>query len=271
MILNRSVKMQQGDYIMSRTVFNVEQTSDYLVKSGKEKINKNIITLILQGFIAGLCIAFGAIGYYKIASLALDPGVGAFFAAAIFPIGIIAVMMLGAELFTSDTMVMMGVYNKKYSLLQALKVLIIVWIANLVGMFFISGLTSLSGIFTEEMMHKINHVAQVKTTMPFSQMIFSAILCNIIVCLGVWMAYAIQKLTAKIIVLWFMITVFVLSGTEHIIANMFYLFTAYFLGADISLGGIAYNFLWVTIGNFIGGGVIVVGVHKLMLSRLEKK
>jgi formate/nitrite transporter FocA (FNT family) len=99
----------------------------------------------------------------------------------------------------------------------------------------------------------------------------SAILCNIIVCTGVWTAYAMNNIMAKLTTLWFIITVFVLSGTEHIIANMFYMFTSYFLGADLSFAGIGQNLLWVTIGNIIGGSVIVAGLNKLLRMSKTKK
>ena len=202
--------------------------------------------MLFRSFIAGLCIAFGAIGYFKIASYAIDPGIGIFLASAIFPAGIIAILLLGAELFTSDCMMIMGVYNKQYSIWQTFRVLIIVLLSNLLGMIFMSGLTSLSGIFSGPITEKIIHVAEIKTTMPISELIFSAILCNIIVCAAVWIAYSVKGTLAKIAILWFMVTIFALSGTEHIVANMYYLITAYFLGADITIGGMAYNFLYVT-------------------------
>ena len=178
--------------------------------------------------------------------------------------GIIAILMLDAELFTSNTMMIMGFYDRQYSLLKVLKILAIVWIANFIGMVFISWLTAGSGIFNEAMTHKIIHMAQTKTAMPISQLLFSAVLCNVIVCTGVWTAYAMNNVIAKLVTLWFIITIFVLSGTEHIIANMFYLFTSYLLGAEITIAGIGYNLLWVTIGNIIGGAFVVTGINKLI-------
>lgn len=256
---------------MASDIKTLQETSDYVVASGKEKINKKLHIILIQGFLAGIFIALGAIGYFKIAALALDPGVGIFLASAIFPTGIIAILMLGAELFTSDTMIMMGFYDRQYSLLKVFKVLALVWISNFIGMIFISWLTASSGIFNEAMTAKIIHTAEIKTTMSSFQLLMSAILCNIIVCTGVWTAYAMNNIMAKLTTLWFIITVFVLSGTEHIIANMFYMFTSYFLGADLSFAGIGQNLLWVTIGNIIGGSVIVAGLNKLLRMSKTKK
>lgn len=256
---------------MAGDIKTIQETSDYVISAGKAKIEKRFSALSLQGFLAGVFIALGAIGYFKVAALAVDPGVGTFLASAIFPMGIIAILMLGAELFTSDTMMIMGVYDRKYSFIKVVRVLVIVWIANFVGMIFISGLTAASGIFNEAMTHKIVHVAEIKTAMPIGQLIFSAILCNIIVCTGVWTAYAMNNVIAKIMTLWIIITVFVLSGTEHIVANMFYLLTAKFLGANITWLGIGHNLLWVTIGNIIGGAIIVTGINKLIRTSLLKQ
>lgn len=256
---------------MAKNILDMMQTTDYIISSGRTKIKKKLYILLLQGIMAGFYIAFGAIGYFKITSLAAGSGVGTFLAAAIFPTGIIAIIILGAELFTSDCMMMMGVYDRKYSIWHTLRVLFIVWTANLIGMVLVSGLTSLSGIFSEAMTLQITHMALIKTSLPVEQMIFSAVLCNMIVCTGVWMAYSVKETIAKIAMLWFMITVFALSGTEHIVANMYFLFTAFFLGADITMGGIFYNLLFVTIGNFIGGAFIVTGIHKLIVGNSRSK
>ncbi|NLZ82198.1 MAG: formate/nitrite transporter family protein, partial [Clostridiales bacterium] len=76
--------------------------------------------------------------------------------------------------------------------------------------------------------------------------------------------YRCQNELSKIVVLWLSITVFALSGTEHVVANVYYLFTAYFAGADISLTDIVYRLILSGIGNFIGGGVIVSGLNYIM-------
>ena len=127
---------------MAADIKTIQETSDYVVASGKKKLAKKPHVLLLQGFLAGVFIALGAIGYFKVAALALDPGVGIFLASAIFPMGIIAIIMLDAELFTSNTMMVMGFYNRQYSLLKVLKILAFVWIANFIGMVFISWLTA---------------------------------------------------------------------------------------------------------------------------------
>ena len=100
--------------------------------------------------------------------------------------------------------------------------------------------------------------------MPIGQLFTSAILCNIIVCTGVCLAYNCKEEFAKITVLWLAIVVFVLSGTEHVVANMYYLFVALFYGAQLTVKGVFYNLSISAVGNFIGGGVIVSGINYLI-------
>jgi len=121
-----------------------------------------------------------------------------------------------------------------------------------------------AGIFSEHMLEIVFKSAVAKTTMPIGQMLISAILCNIIVCSGVMMAYSAKTAIAKIFAVWFPIALFVLSGTEHIVANMFYIMMAFVNGADITITGILTSFAVVTIGNFIGGAIVIGGVNYFM-------
>lgn len=237
---------------------------DYIVAAGKSKTEKNLKLLILQGIMAGMFIAMGAIGYFKLVAYTTDPGLGKFLGALIFPTGIIAILLLGSELFTSDCMVILSAYKKAIKVSSFMKMLIIVLLANLVGAIIMALLSTGAGIFSEAMLEVVSKSAVAKTTMPISQMFVSAILCNIIVCAGVMMAYSAKTVTGKILAIWFPIAVFVLSGTEHIVANMFYLVMAFINGANITVSGILISFGVVAVGNFIGGGIIIAGVNYLM-------
>lgn len=237
---------------------------DYIVAAGKGKTEKKTRALILQGILAGMFIAMGAIGYFKLAAYTADPGLGKFLGALIFPTGIIAILLLGTELFTSDCMAIMCVYKKEVALGEFMKMLVTVLFANLIGAIIMAALSTGAEIFSHKMIEVVSKVAVAKTTMPLGRMFISAILCNIIVCSGVMMAYSAKDVTGKIFAIWFPIAVFVLSGTEHIVANMFYLTMAFFNGANITVGGILTNFGIVALGNFIGGGIVIAGVNYLM-------
>ncbi|MCH4887290.1 formate/nitrite transporter family protein [Acidaminobacter sp. JC074] len=237
------------------------QLVDYIVKAGKSKTEKTARLLILQGILAGMFIATGAIGYFKLVAYTADPGLGKFLGALVFPTGIIAILLLGSELFTSDCMAILAVYKKEVKLGAFMKVLAIVICSNLLGAVIMAALSTGAGIFSDHMLEIVAKVSVAKTTMPISQMFISAVLCNIIVCSGVMMAYSANDVTGKILAIWFPICVFVLSGTEHIVANMFYLSMGYLNGAEITIAGILTNFGVVTLGNFVGGGILIAGVN----------
>lgn len=238
--------------------------TNYILHLSKHKAEKSYFILLVQGILAGIYIAIGAIGYLKLVAATEDPGLGAFLGAFVFPLGIIAVLFMHAELFTSDSMVMTAVYAGRTKLHKILKILFLIIIANLIGSIFIAYLTNASGIFNKEVMELVIEKAAGKVQMPFDKLLVSGILCNIIVCTGVCLAYSCNDEISKTVVLWLAITVFVLTGTEHVVANMYYLFTAYFGGADITLLDILYNLSVSALGNFIGGGVIVSGANYIL-------
>jgi formate/nitrite transporter FocA (FNT family) len=166
-------------------------------------------------------------------------------------------------------MVMIAVYNKNTKFKKIIKILLIILVANLIGAIFIAFMTNISGIFNEKTMDLAISKATYKVNIPIVKLLFNSILCNIIVCTGVCLSYSCKDEIAKIVVVWLSITVFVLSGTEHIVANMYFLFIGYFGGANITITSIFYNLSIVTIGNFIGGGIIVSGINYLIY-KLEK-
>ncbi len=246
--------------------------TEYILHQSRHKANKTFTILLVQGILAGIYISLGAIGYLKLAAGIAVPGLGNFLGAAVFPIGIIAVLFMQAELFTSDTMVMMAVYSGLTRLRKIFKILFLILIANLIGTVFIACLTRFSGIFDTNTIALLNEKAVHKINMPIGQLLASSVVCNIIVCTGVCLAYSCREEISKIAVVWLTITVFVLSQTEHVVANMYYLFTAYFYGESIKLTELLHHLLISAFGNFIGGGIIVSGANYFLAFRdIEKK
>lgn len=234
---------------------------DYTVYAGECKTDKKYRVMILQGILAGMFIATGAIGYFNLIAYTSDPGLGKFLGASIFTTGIIAILLLGSELYTSNCMAILSVYKKNITLACFMKMLITVLFANFLGATIMALLSTGAGIFSQEMLEVVFNSAIYKTNMPLGQMLISAILCNIIVCSGIMMSYSANTVSGKILAIWFPIVVFVLSGTEHIVANMFYFMMAYVNGGAITVGGILTSFAIVTLGNFIGGSIIIAGVN----------
>ena len=256
---------------MTKNYSGPKALTEYILYQSKNKADKRTIILLVQGILAGLYISLGAIGYFKVADSIADPGLGAFLGAVVFPVGIIAILLMQAELFTSDSMLMIAVYDGRTKFNRILGILALILVANLIGAVFTALLSHGAGVFNESTLNLIISKAEHKVHLSTLQMFLSGVLCNILVSTGVCLAYSCKDEIAKIVVVWLAITVFVISGTEHVVANMYYLFVAYFGGGPITLGEIFYSLMVVAFGNFIGGGVIVSGINYLLAYRDIKK
>lgn len=257
---------------MEKVYSGPKALTEHILYQSKHKASKSFMILLVQGILGGMYISLGAIGYFKLVATTTDPGLGAFLGALVFPMGIIAILLMQAELFTSDSLVMVAVYDKRTKFNKILGILTLILVANMIGAIFIAGLTHGAELFSQEIMDVIISKSEHKVKLAPLTLFLSGILCNILVSTGVCLAYSCRDEIAKITVLWLSITVFVLSGTEHVVANMYYLFTAYFAGGDLTLLSIGYNLSIVAVGNFIGGGVIVSGVNYLLAYKdIEKR
>lgn len=96
---------------MTKNYSGPKALTEYILYQSKHKADKSLGILIVQGILAGMYIAMGSVAYLKLAASTADTGIGVFLGAAVFPIGIIAILLMQAELFTSDTMVMIAVYD----------------------------------------------------------------------------------------------------------------------------------------------------------------
>jgi formate/nitrite transporter len=245
--------------------------TEYILYQSRHKANKTFPILLVQGILAGMYISIGAIGYLKLAAGLSDPGLGNFLGALVFPVGIIAILLMQAELYTSDSMVMLAVYTGHTKIIKIIKILILILIANLIGAIIIAWMAGNAGVLDDKTLALVMNKAVHKVHLPLGRLFVSSILCNIIVSTGVCLAYSCREEISKVVVVWLAITVFVLTGTEHVVANMYYLFAAYFGGAEISLSQIFYNLCVAALGNFIGGGIIVSGANYLLAFRdIEK-
>lgn len=245
--------------------------TEYILHQSRHKEHKSFITLLIQGILAGVYIAIGSIAYLKLASGMADPGLGNFLGALVFPVGIIAILFMQAELFTSDSMVMLAVYTKHTKVYKILRILLLILVANLIGAILMASLSSVAGVLDDKTLALVIDKAVHKVNMPFGKLLASSIMCNIIVSTGVCLAYSCQEEISKIVIVWLAITVFILTQTEHVVANMYYTFAAYFNGAPITLGEVLRHLLVAALGNFIGGGILVSGANYILAYRdIEK-
>ncbi len=237
--------------------------------------------LLVLGILAGAFIAFAAEGSNMAAfNLFAQPttyGLGKALAGAIFGTGLMLVVLAGGELFTGNTLMVAAVLNKRISIGTMLRNWAIVYIGNLIGSLFIAYMMAHSGLFGSgaDMLGAVTlKIAVYKVHLSFTQALFLGIMCNWLVCLAVWMAYGADTMAGKIAAIFFPIWLFITSGFEHSVANMYYIPAGLFIKGNEkfasllgitqeALDGLTWNSFFinnlipVTLGNIIGGGILV--------------
>lgn len=260
-------------------------------KAGIAKGNRDFFSTFTLAMMAGSFIGLGAVFFtYIIHDSTLSVGLTKLIGGFVFSLGLILVIITGAELFTGNNLIVMAFVSHKITLGQLLRNWSIVFIGNLVGSLIIVFLVSLSGQWMDggaAVGVKALLIANGKVNLTFWQAISRGILCNILVCLAVYLCFSGRSVTDKILAILFPITAFVALGFEHSIANMYFipagLLLKYnpgvmaaakeLLGAtpDLSnltiLGFLLNNLLPVTIGNIIGGTFFVGIAHWFLFLR----
>ncbi|SHH17755.1 formate/nitrite transporter family protein [Tepidibacter thalassicus] len=240
------------------------EVAEATVNSGVVKANLSISRLILLGIFAGIFISFGAYGDIVVMQSLknIDIGIMKFMGAFVFPVGLMLVVIAGAELFTGNNLMTLALMDGKITLRGLLKNWVFVYIGNFIGSILIVIVIFKAGLLKDRAADLSIAIAKGKLGLTFEVAFLRAVLCNIIVVLAVWMATAAQDIVSKIFACWFPIMLFVLSGYEHSIANMFFIPMGKLLGLSVTWGEIFIkNLIPVTIGNIVGGGLIVPLVY----------
>jgi len=262
-------------------LLNIAECMSAYVTSVENKSKQSSIKILGKGILAGIMIALGAAGSNVAAHSVANVGVSRLLAGVVFPVGLMMVIMLGAELFTGDSMMILGVADRKVSGLSVLRMLVLVYVGNLIGSVIIALLVYFSGQFDYSAgllgAYTIK-VAVGKTGITFVKGVASGILCNILVCAAVLIALCSKDETGKLFASFFVILAFVTSGYEHCVANMYYIpagllcklnpayvevamekygFSAEQLDALNLKTFFVDNLIPVTIGNIIGGAVLL--------------
>ena len=233
---------------------------DYMTHKSVNKVNKPILKLAVLSFMAGVFIALGAVGnIVSSADLYLtNQGLAKFVGASVFPVGLIVIILLGYELFTSNCMIICGVYDKQVTVFAYIKNLILVLFFNFLGCLFVAYITAKTHTLSQSGQALLFSMAEHKVHAGAFDIVLKGIMCNILVCGASISAYACKDAISKIFSVWFPIMLFIILGYDHIVANMLYLPTAYMLNADITVSQILYDFLFAGIGNFIGGAFFLL-------------
>lgn len=251
---------------------------------GVAKANMPFLPLLVLAILAGAYISLGAMFATVTYSvlLPLSYGVARLMMGLAFCLGLILVVISGAELFTGNCLIIIAWASRKVSTVALLRNWIIVFFGNFIGSLGTAALVFLGAQYTfnEGAVGEVAlKIALNKSNLGFTQALALGILCNALVCLAVWMTYSARSTTDKISAIVFPITAFVVAGFEHSVANMYFipyslmikvLDPAFAVMHKIDLTNLTWsaflknNLLPVTLGNIIGGAGLVGGIYWLI-------
>jgi formate/nitrite transporter len=259
--------------------FSPRQIAERVATVGVAKARLPLLPMLMLSVLAGAFIGLGALYFVVVRS---DPTLGFALKQVLggmaFALGLILVIVAGAELFTGNNLLVMAWADRKISTFELLRSWTIVCTGNFVGAVGLALLVFLSR-HPETNGNAIGReyliIASAKLAMPFSTAFFRGVLCNALVCLAVWMALAGRSVVDKVVAIVVPVSAFVAAGFEHSVANMYLIPMAMLLqgfGATgsnpaITLAGLFDNLLPVLLGNIVGGSVLVGLVYHLIYHR----
>ncbi len=253
------------------------------VVSGEKKATLSWDRALVGGFLAGAYIAFGSLVAIAVSS-GLDPKswgtLPTLFTGAVFSLGLILVIVGGAELLTGNMALLpLALLRRRITLSQLGVNWALVLVGNLLGSLFVayflaykSGVVGASAGAAGSAGLEHTRAVAIATGKALSetdsQIFLRAVGCNWLVCLGVWLALSAEDIAGKILAIFFPITAFVAMGFDHVVANMFFLPLAHFIGAPgLGWGDVANNLGWAFLGNAVGAAVFVSGLYWFLYLR----
>jgi formate/nitrite transporter len=262
--------------IFNLQAYSPAEIEETIEKVGVKKANLPFLASFMLAIVAGGGIGFGALYYTIVAS---DPSLSFATARVVgglaFTLGLTLVLVGGAELFTGNNLIVMAWASGRVSAATMLRNWAIVYLGNLVGSI---GLVVL--VFSSHHLDmndgriglSVLNTAAGKIRPDMVTLFVKGILCNVLVCAAVWLAYAGRSVTDKIVALLLPISAFVAAGFEHCVANMYFLPLAWLLvqaghapatfdASSITIAGIIHNLVPVTLGNIVGGAGFVGAVY----------
>jgi formate/nitrite transporter len=249
---------------------------------GVKKANLPGLSMVALGVLAGGFIGLGALYYTIVTS---DPELGfalkRILGGLAFSLGLILVVVAGAELFTGNNLLVMAWVSRRITPGRMFYNLAIVYFANLIGAMGLAMLVAWSGhlkLADGAVGVTAVGIAAAKCALPFGEAFFKAVLCNVLVCLAVWIAMAGRNVTDKILAIVFPISAFVAAGFEHSVANMYFIPLGLMVRHDPAYAGVPYltelswpgfvhNLIPVTLGNLAGGALMVGLVYWVIYRR----
>jgi formate/nitrite transporter len=261
--------------------------------AGAAKAGRDAITLAALGVLAGAFVALGAM----FATIALTGaaempwGVARILAGLVFSLGLILVSVGGAELFTGDSLMVVACASRRIAVSALLRAWTLVYVGNIAGALGTAALVFLArqyGFGGGAVGETALAIAAAKTALPTVQLFFLAVLCNVLVCLAVWMSFGARSTTDKVMVIVPPVAAFVAAGFEHSIANVYLLPYGLAIKAwagpefwsaigktaaaypDLALGGVLHKIVVATDGNLDGGSLMVGAVYWFVYLRVRR-
>lgn len=262
------------------------------VEAGRGKVSLPLGRMFLLAVLAGIFIAFGGVAATTAAVSVPLASVGKLVGACVFPGGLVMVLCAGSELFTGNCLLVIPLLEKKITVTQMLRNWIVVYLGNFVGGMAVAALCVYghqASLFENQMAVSMLSAAAAKTALPFGDAVLKGIACNFLVCIAVWIAGFVAKTVGgKLAGLFFPIMIFVVSGFEHSVANMYYIAAGLFAKtnqvyaaaaaeAGTDLSGLDWgtfftrNLIPVTLGNIVGGAVCVGCVYWYIYLKKKKE
>ena len=244
---------------MAGSVLEPKDILEYSAHKGTMKAENRADRLAVLGFLGGAFISVGYLAYVRIVAAMPHElaGLGKLLGAAVFPVGLVCILLGGGELITGNMMALPVAWLKRHiTLRQWARNWAIVTATNILGAFFIAWFFGhYIGLTEGAALAETIEVAHGKVDASFGQAVVSGIGCNWLVCMGLWLCYGADTFSGKILGTWFPVMVFVAIGFQHVVANMFVIPAAIWGGGDITWAQFGENMIAVYLGNVLGGGL----------------
>jgi formate transporter len=262
--------------ILNFNAYSPAEIKEAVEKVGVKKTRLPLMASFMLAVVGGGSVGLGALYYTIVASDAeLSFAMVRLFGGLAFSLGLALVLVGGAELFTGNNLIVMAWASRKVSTTEMLRNWSIVYLGNLAGSVGLAVLVLLShhlDMNSGRIGLSILNTAVAKIQPDVLTLFVKGILCNVLVCLAVWLAYAGRSVADKIIALILPVSAFVAAGFEHCVANMYFLPLAWLLvqtgnvpanfdTSPITISGIIHNLVPVTLGNIVGGAGLVGAVY----------
>lgn len=234
--------------------YTPRQIAALMESAGVAKAALPAAQMLVLAMLAGAFIGFGAAAYTMVMTGA-DPGHGPtrLLGGVVFSLGLILVIVGGAELFTGNALMVMAAVDRKIGPARLFRNWGIVYAGNLIGAAGLALAFGLSGLLEGPMGVTAAKIATAKAALSPLEALVRGALCNALVCLAVWLTFAARTAAGKILAILWPISGFVLLGLEHSVANMYLFPQGWAAGAEVSTGAALANLFFVTLGNILGG------------------